>query len=167
MAKTNASQAKTKDIVITRVFNAPRERVWEAWTDPVEVKKWWGPKDFTSPAAKIDLNVGGKFLFCMHGPKDSPFDKDMWSTGEFLEIVPLQKLVMTDNFADAEGNIVSPKDFGMPGEWPEQMVVTVTFEDAGPGKTKMTLVHKGHPADMAGDANTGWNQSLDKLEAIL
>ena len=57
--------------------------------------------------------------------------------------------------------------YGMPGEWPEEMLVTVTFEDAGPGKTRMTLVHKGHPAEMAGDANTGWNQSLDKLAAAL
>lgn len=159
--------AKTKDILITRIFNAPRARVWEAWTRPEHLKKWWGPKDFTCPAAKVDLRVGGKYLACMHGPAGTEFDKDMWSGGTYTEVVPMEKIVATDHFADKDGNIVSPKDFGMPGEWPEEMVVTVTFEDAGPGKTKLTLVHKGHPADMADMANEGWNQSLDKFAAIL
>jgi uncharacterized protein YndB with AHSA1/START domain len=54
------------------------------------------------------------------------------------------------------------------GDWPEEdMVVTVTFEDAGPGKTKLTLRHEGHPTSIADDATQGWNQSLDKFEAVL
>ncbi len=157
----------THDIVITRIFNAPRERVWAAWTDPREVQKWWGPKDFTSPGANVDFRVGGKYLYCMRGPAGSGWDKDMWSGGEYKEIIPMEKIVSTDYFSDEKGNKVSPKDFGMPGEWPEEMVVTVTFEDAGDGKTKLTLVHKGHPEEMANDATQGWNQSLDKFEAIL
>lgn len=157
----------TKDIVITRTFNAPRERVWQAWTDPKEVEKWWGPKDFTSHSAKVDLKVGGKYLFAMHGPAGTEFDKDMWSTGEYREIVPMEKIVATDNFADEQGNIVSPEDFGMPGEWPEELIVTLTFEDAGEGKTKMTLVHKGNPTEMADLTSQGWNESLDKLAASL
>ncbi len=79
----------------------------------------------------------------------------------------MEKIVATDHFADEQGNEVSPKDYGMPGEWPEEMIVTVTFEDAGPGKTKLTLLHTGHSADMADMATAGWNQSLDKFEAIL
>lgn len=156
-----------KTINITRTFNAPVEKVWKAFTEPEQIKKWWGPKDFTAPAAKLNFTVGGKFQYCMRGPAGSGWDKDMWSGGEYLEIVPMKKIVATDNFMDDKGNIVSPKDFGMPGEWPEQMVVTFTFEDAGNGKTKFSLTHTGHPEEMAGDANTGWNQSLDKLEAIL
>jgi uncharacterized protein YndB with AHSA1/START domain len=160
--------AATKDVVITRIFNAPRERVWEVWTKPEHLKKWWGPKDFTAPHIKTDFRVGGKFLYCMRGAAGTEFDKDMWSGGTFKEIVPMQKIVATDHFADEHGNMVSPKDYGMPGEWPgDEMLVTVTFEDAGEGKTKMTLVHKGHPADIADMANTGWNESLDKFEAAL
>ena len=158
---------KTKDIVITRVFDAPREKVWKTWTEPEHLKKWWGPKDFTAPQIKTDFRVGGKFLYCMHGPKDTEFDKDMWSGGVYKEIVPLKKIVATDYFTDAEGNKMSPAEYGMPGEWPEEMEVTVTFEDAGPGKTKLTLVHKGHPTEFAGMANEGWNQSLDKFAAAL
>lgn len=161
------AQPQTKDIVITRMFDAPRERVWKAWTDPAEVQKWWGPKDFTSPAAKVDFKVGGNYLYCMHGPAGSEFDKDLWSGGTFKEIIPMEKIVSTDYFADAQGNVISPKEAGMPGEWPEEMVVTVTFEDAPGGKTKLTLVHKGHPAEMADMANAGWNQSLDKFASIL
>ncbi len=161
------SSGKTQDIHITRIFNAPRAAVWKAWTEPEQMKKWWGPKDFTSPACTVDLRVGGKFHACMHGPAGTDFDKDMWSMGVYKEIIPMEKIVATDHFADADGNIVSPKDYGMPGEWPEEMVVTVTFEDAGPGKTKMTLVHTGHPIEMADMAKAGWSQSLDKFEAAL
>lgn len=61
------SDAKTeaRELVITRIFAAPRKLVWKAWTNPEHLMRWWGPKDFTSPACKIDLRVGGKYLFCM------------------------------------------------------------------------------------------------------
>ena len=159
--------SKTKDIVITRMFNAPRERVWKAWTDPKELVKWWGPKDFTSPVCKNDLRVGGKYLYCMRGPAGSEFDKDMWSTGTYTEVIPMEKIVATDFFADADGNIISSKEYGMPGEWSEDMIITVTFDDAGPAKTKLTIIHKGHPTEIADMANDGWNQSLDKFAMCL
>ncbi len=157
----------TKTITITRLFDAPRARVWEAWTNPDDLKQWWGPKDFTAPHIKTDLRTGGKFNYAMHGPAGSEFDKDMWSGGEYLEVIPMEKIVATDYFTDEAGNKISPAAYGMPGEWPDHMKVTVTFEDAGEGKTKLTLVHEGHPAEMASDAEQGWGQSLDKFEAIL
>lgn len=157
----------TKTLHITRILNAPRERVWQAWTEPEHLKKWWGPKDFTAPHIENDLRTGGKFLYAMHGPAGSEFDKDMYSGGEYLEVIPMEKIVATDNFTDEHGNIMSPEEYGMPGEWPEQMKVTVTFEDAGEGKTKLTIVHEGHPADFAGMAEQGWGESLDKFEAVL
>src|SRR5688500_147272 len=88
------------ELVITRVRDAPRERVWEAWTDPEQMKKWWGPKDFTAPTVEIDLQEGGKYLNCMR----SPDGQDFWSTGVYREIVPMEKLVITDSFADEQGN---------------------------------------------------------------
>lgn len=155
-----------KTITITRIFDAPRARVWEAWTDPEQLKQWWGPKGFTAPSITNDLRSGGKFLYAMHGPAGTEYDKDMWSGGEYREVVPMEKIVSTDNFMDKDGNVISPAEFGMPGDW-GQMVVTVTFEDAGEDKTKLTLVHEGHPAEFADNANTGWNESLDKFAAIL
>lgn len=158
---------ETKTLTITRIFDAPREQVWKAWTETEQIKKWWGPKDFTAPHINSDLRTGGTYLYAMHGPAGSEFDKDMWSGGTYNEVVPMEKIVATDHFADADGNAVSPKEYGMPGEWPEEMLITVTFEDADDGKTKLTIVHEGHPAEMADMAEGGWNESLDKLEAVL
>lgn len=157
----------TRTLRITRIINAPRERVWQAWTDPEQIKKWWGPAGFTAPHAESDLRAGGTFLYAMHGPAGTEFDKDMWSGGEYREVIPMEKIVATDNFTDEHGNVISPNDAGMPGEWPEEMVVTVTFEDTDDGKTRLTLEHTGHPEEMAEMAEQGWNQSLDKFEAVL
>lgn len=154
-------------LVITRVFDAPRELVWKAWTEPDRIARWWGPKDFTAPTIKIDFRVGGKYLYCMHGPAGSPFDKDMWSTGVFEEIVPLQRIVATDSFADEQGNVVPASHYGMPGEFPLEMRLTVTFEDEN-GRTKLTIVHEGLPAgEHTEGARSGWSTSLDKLAASL
>ncbi len=86
---TPSTSPKTYDVRITRIFDAPRARVWEVWTDPKHIKQWWGPEHFTCPAAKINLKVGGTYLYCMNGPKGTEFDKDMWSTGTFKEIIPM------------------------------------------------------------------------------
>jgi uncharacterized protein YndB with AHSA1/START domain len=129
----------SNEVVIERIFNAPVQRVWDAWTKPEEAAKWWGPKHFTAPHMQIDLRVGGKYLFCMHGNEGlSPefIGKDFWTTGTYKEIVPLQKLVCTDSFSDKDGNIVDPKNFGMPPETPMIMEITILFEDLG-DKTKM------------------------------
>ncbi|HUI73255.1 MAG TPA: SRPBCC domain-containing protein, partial [Spirochaetia bacterium] len=72
-----------QNLVITRIFDAPRELVWKAWTDPRFVMQWWGPKGFTSPSCKIDLRVGGRYLFCMRAPDGQEF----WSGGEYVEII--------------------------------------------------------------------------------
>jgi len=153
---------KTRDLTITRIFDAPLERVWQAWTDPEQLKRWWGPQDFTAPVIQLDLRVGGKYLFCMRGPDG----KDYWSTGTIQEIVPLERLVFTDSFADEKGNIVPASYYGM-SNIPEVLKVTVIFERL-PGKTKMTLVHAGFPPsedrEMAG---LGWNQSFDKMVNVL
>ena len=85
-----------EELVITRVLDAPREAAWKAWTDPTRFMLWWGPKGFISPACKIDLRVGGKYLACMRSPEG----QDYWSTGVYREIVPKVKLVYTDNFSD-------------------------------------------------------------------
>ena len=155
-----ATEIKNKDILtITRIFDAPRDLIWKAWTNPKLLKLWWGPKDFTSPVANIDLRVGGKYLNCMRGPDG----KDYWSTGVYREIAPRERIVTTDSFADEKGNIVPASEYGMTGDWPLELIVTVTFEDIG-DKTKMTLKHEGIPAGMMREmTEAGWNQSFDKL----
>lgn len=161
------SQSDTEQmqgLVIERVFDAPRERLWEAWTDPEEVKKWWGPKDFTAPSIQTDLRVGGKNLWAMESPDGQVY----WSTGTYREIVPLERIVVTDSFADENGNVVPGSHYGMPDDFPLEMEITITFEDAGEGRTKLTIRHSGMPPTEVGQqAEAGWNESLDKLAAAV
>jgi uncharacterized protein YndB with AHSA1/START domain len=153
---------QTNELLITRVFDAPREQVWRAWTDPEHFKKWWGPEHFTAPVSEIDLRVGGTYFNCMR----SPDGKDYYTTGVYREIVPLERIVYTDSFADENGNVVPASDYGM-AEIPTETEVTVTFEEQD-GKTKMTLKHVGLPAGEQSEmAEAGWNGSFDKLAASL
>lgn len=158
-------ESTERELVITRIFNAPRKLVWKAWTEPEHFMHWWGPKNFTCPVCKIDFRVGGKYLYCMRGVV-SPDGKlaDYWSTGVYREIVPMERIVYTDSFADEKGNVVPASHYGMPGDnWELECMVTITFEDLG-GKTKMTLRHVGIPAGTMSDmTNAGWNESFDKL----
>lgn len=165
---TNAPTSSTRqELVIERTFDAPRELVWKAWTEPERMMRWWGPKGFTCPHCEIDLRVGGKYLNCMRGPAGTDFDKDYWSTGVYREIVPLERIVCTDSFADESGNVVPASHYGMTGDFPLEMLVTVTFEEHE-GKTKMTLRHAGLPAgEMSEGAQQGWSESFDKLAESL
>ncbi|MBI2598395.1 MAG: SRPBCC domain-containing protein [Candidatus Diapherotrites archaeon] len=153
------------EIRIEKVFEAPRAKVWEAWTNPELIKKWWGPEGFSAPVIKMDFRVGGKYLYCMRGPMPDGKEMDIYSTGTYKEIIPLKKIVATDSFADEKGNVVLSDHYGMPG-MPKEMQVIVTFEDLGK-KTKMTLRHIGMPDFMSKDANAGWSTSFDKLERAL
>jgi len=150
-------------LVITRIFDAPRELVWKAWTDAEQMMRWWGPIPFTAPVCKIDLRVGGKYLFCMRSPEG----QDFWSTGTYKEITPVERLVYTDSFSDAAGNVVAATEYGMSEDFPLEQIVTVTL-DAQDGKTKMTLSHAGIPAgEMEEMTRAGWGTSFDKLAASL
>ncbi len=166
MATRGSSPAKgrvERELVITRVFDAPRELVFKAWTEPERFKRWWGPKNFTAPACTIDLRVGGVYLNCMRSPEG----QDFWTTGVYREIVEPERIVYTDSFADEKGNPVPASDYGMSGDWPLETLVTVTFEEHE-GKTKMTLRHVGIPSGTHSDlAGAGWNESFEKLAESL
>ncbi len=157
------NRAINNELVITRVFDAPRELVWKAWSDPELYKRWWGPKFFTCPAAKIDFRVGGKYISCMRSAQGHEF----WSTGTYLEIVPFERIVYSDSFADENGNTVHASYYNMPGDdWPLELMVTVQLEDYE-GRTKMTLTHTGIPAGMMSEmTGQGWNESFDKMVEI-
>ena len=160
---TDAQKPAPNVLVITRIFDAPRALVWKAWTDPKELMKWHGPNGYTSPTYTIDLRVGGRYHGCMRSAEG----QEHWSTGVYKEIVPMRKIVCTDSFADEKGNVISAKQLGLPGEWPMELLVTVTFEDHEGNKTKLTIRHEGMPTDIGDMASAGWNESLDKLAAVL
>ena len=157
--KESTQRSARSELMITRVFDAPRELVWKAWTAPEHFKRWWGPKDYTCPFCEMDFRVGGKYLNCMR----SPDGQDVWSTGVYREIVPMERIVFTDCFADEKGNVVPATHYGLSPDFPLEMLISVTFEEED-GKTKMTLKHTGLPATPEGEgAQQGWNESFDKL----
>lgn len=98
----------------------------------------------------------------------SPEGQEYWSTGVYREIVPMERIVASDSFADKHGNVVPAAHYGMSADYPLEFLVTVTFEDHNDGKTKLTLRHAGLPAGADRDnAGAGWNESLDKLAESL
>ena len=154
MSNTNISK---EAVVIERVFDAPVDLIWQMWTNPEHFKNWYGPKGFTVPVVEMDVHVGGKHLFCMESPDGS---MKIWSTGEYTEVVPNERLVYTDSPADENGNVVSPSAMGMPEGYPATTEVTILFEDIG-GRTKMVMTHAGVPAGSG--ANAGWEQAFAKM----
>ena len=164
MSEQATATATGDELVIERVFDAPRELVWQAWTDPEHFMQWWGPDDFTTPHCTIDLRVGGTLHFCMSSQQYG----DFWAGGIFYEVDPPSRLVYGDYFADEHGNRVSPSHYNMSPDFPEETLTTLTLEELDGGRTKMTL-RQALPSRVAEQAGAleGWSQSFDKLAAYL
>ena len=161
--KENAASVVER-MVVTRVFDAPRELVWKAWTEPKYVMQWWGPKGFTAPVCKMDFRVGGKSLFCMK----SPDGQEGWNAIEYHEIVPYEKIVSSMYFSDAEGNKIDPEQLGIEPEAIEGAYDVTLFEDLGDGRTKLTQIGN-EPMESARDSGQfeGWNEILDKVAEVV
>ncbi len=164
--ETSKQMSKTKDVVVTRVFDATVEQVWKAWSDPAYVMQWWGPKGFTSPLAKMDFREGGKSLVCMRAPAEFG-GQDMYNTWSYTKIVPMQRIEFILNFADKDGNKLDPAKMGLPAGIPQDVPHVITFKDLGNGKTEMTVTESGYTADEAVEiSKAGLEQCLDKMAAI-
>ena len=154
----------TEQMVVTRIFDAPRELVWKAWTDPKYVMQWWGPKGFTSPVCKMDFRVGGKFLYCMKAPDGQEF----WNGGEYHEIIPHEKIVSSMYFSDSEGNKVEPEHYGVEHEAIDGVHDVTLFEDLGNGRTKLTFIgNETMENAMKSGQVEGMNQILEKAAAVI
>jgi uncharacterized protein YndB with AHSA1/START domain len=150
----------TKDaVVVERIFEAPVDLIWQMWVQPEHFKNWYGPQGFTVPVAEMDVRVGGKRLVCMEMQTPDGSMK-MWTVGEYMEIMPNQRLVYTESPADENGNVVLPSAVGMPEGYPATTEVTVLLEELD-GRTKMTMTHAGVPASTG--AGGGWEQAFAKL----
>ena len=165
MENSNENNSEKK-LIIHRIFDAPRELLWKAWTDPEITKKWFGPRTYTIPFNSIDLRLGGKNITCMRSPEG----KDMWSVGEYRELIPNERIVITDSFADENGNIVSASDYGMDPAFPLESIVVITFKDLD-GKTDFNMNYidgtSPIPEKDLIDMTAGWNESFDKLDEYL
>jgi uncharacterized protein YndB with AHSA1/START domain len=164
-AKPNfvAEGSTDREIIITRVFDAPRELVFEAWTNPEHLLQWFAPRGCTIHFAQLALQPGGGFHSCIR----TPDFHDCWCQGSYHEIVPPERIVFSMAVADEKGNLVTPVDAGMAPEWPKETTVTVTFEDEA-GKTRLTL-HQTVSESLAKrtGAYPSWLQMLDRLGELL
>jgi uncharacterized protein YndB with AHSA1/START domain len=135
-------------LTIRRTFNAPRERVWEAWTDPEQVGAWWGPDGFTITTNEIDVQPGGSWRFVMIGPEGE----------EYQNRIAYDEIVVPERLAYTHG---SPND-------PEQFQVTVVFDEEDSGTTELTM-EMGFPSsskldeDVEFGAVEGAKETLDSL----
>jgi uncharacterized protein YndB with AHSA1/START domain len=148
----------TDSVAIERILDAGADRVWQMWTDPQHFAEWYGPDGATIHVVKMDLAVGGTRLVRMDvATPDGP--RQMWFTGEHLEVIDHKRLVYTEAMADEHGNVLAPSAMGMPDDHPATKVI-VELEDLD-GRTRMTMTHLGVPSGSPGAA--GWNMAFDKL----
>jgi uncharacterized protein YndB with AHSA1/START domain len=148
---SGATGSNEREIVITRLFDAPPEVVFEAWTDPEHLAQWWGPEGFTNPVCELDVRVGGSWHIVMRAPDGAMYP----CRGVYLEIVAPERLVFTNIAVNDEGTPV------LDG------LTTVTFEEEA-GTTRLTVrtravaLAPGAVEKLAG-MDTGWSMSLDRL----
>lgn len=135
-------------LILDRTFDAPRELVWRAWTEPRHIVRWWGPSGFTLPVCEQDFRVGGLYRFCMRAPDGS----DHWVWGAYHTIIEAERLVFTWHREDQEGLRQELNN-----------LVTITLKSEG-GKTLLNLHHSVFQtiADRD-DHHFGWTECLIRL----
>jgi uncharacterized protein YndB with AHSA1/START domain len=118
--------------VITRDVDAPREVVFQAFTDPEHLKHWWGPKGFEVIASDMDLRPGGRYLYGLKAPDGSV----MWGLFRYREIEAPERIVLVNSFSDENGGVTRHP---WSANWPLLMRSVFSFEDLGNGKTRITI----------------------------
>jgi uncharacterized protein YndB with AHSA1/START domain len=160
---------QSKDFVMSRVLDTPRDFLWRCFTDPEHMKHWWGPKGVSVVASKMDLRPGGTYHYGMKVPDGSV----MWGKFAYREIVPNEKLVLINSFSDENGGITRHP---LAPTWPLEMLSVFSFDDAPGGKSKFTIRWSPHNATAeeqktfdAGHASMtqGWGGTMEQLETYL
>jgi len=143
-----ATEASERELVITRMFDAPRRLVFKAWTEPERQAQWLGPQGFTSKILQAAKGPGDTYRYYMRDPQGG----DHWQQGVVREMIEPERLVFTMRWANEQGQATTP-----------ETIVTLTFEDVG-GKTRLTLHQTGFETVSARDAHRGgWNSAFDCL----
>ena len=146
-----AALSAERELVVTRIFDAPRRLLFKMWTEREHLVRWWGPRGFTGLSSRMDVRPGGAWTRSMQAPDGSVIRKH----GVYREIVPPERLVFTYVTDDPEGN---------PGP---ATLVTVTFADVG-GKTRLTLHQAAFQAVATRDDHRhGWTGALERFAEYL
>ncbi len=162
MPETAASGEPT--LVITRVFDAPRDLVWKVWTEPEHIRQWWGPKGFTAPHASIDLRPGGRLHYSMCSPEG----EQNWVAGEVIEVTPPERISWIMVFSNAEGERIDPSIYGVGPDYPRDIHDVITFETLDAEHTRITI-RRNTPLSVSEryGQGEGWSQSMEKFAAEL
>jgi len=155
--------SSNKELLISHLFDAPREDVFRAWTDAEQLKHWYAPDGCTIEFKTIDVTPGGNFHSCIHDPVHG----DCWIKGRYITVLPPEKLVFTMVLSDRDGNLVTSIEAGKPEEWPEETVTTVTFEAVG--ERTNVWVHQTVSEEEAKKtgAYQGWIKMFNRLNRLL
>jgi uncharacterized protein YndB with AHSA1/START domain len=152
----------TVDVVARRVFDTPVAEVWKAWSDSAWVRRWWGPKGFTSPLAAMDFRVGGTSLVCMRSPETG----DLYNTWRYVRIEPMQRIEFVLNFADKDGVALDPAALGI-SDVPTDVRHVITLRALGAARTELTVTEYGYRSGQAAElSKVGLEECLDKMGAI-
>lgn len=155
----HAAPELDKHVVITRIFDAPRELVFRAWANPEHLMRWFAPRGCTLHISKMDFRPGGSLLTCIRNPSFG----DCWCKSVYHEIIVPERIVCTMAMVDAQGNAVEPASVGHDPEWPGETTLTVTFAEDH-GKTILTLQQSvSESLAKRTGAYPSWIQMLDRL----
>jgi len=152
-----------KKLTIKRIFDAPIGKVWDSFTIPELLRKWWSPEGMNSSHISLNLKKGGLFRFCFKASNGDEF----WGRGVYQNISKPTHLSYLDTFSDELGNPVPPSHFGLPGDKIIEALVEFSFLEHD-NKTEMTITGDNYfDNSMTEDMTKGWNSMFDKLSSIL
>lgn len=159
---------KLIDLVATHIFDAPLEKVWQAWTDEKLVEHWWGVDGFSNILAKVDVREDGISHLGMRASKEYG-GMDYYNVFKYTRVIPHQLIQYVSNFADKEGNVITPEAAGLPAETPMNKKQQVEFKSLGNGKTRVTVTEFGWPAGdvMVERSRRGLDQTLANIDKVL
>lgn len=167
MAREDVSTATTpvfidrdsRQLIVDRTFDAPRDLVWAAFTEPGRIAQWWGPRGWSTTNKQAEIRVGGVWHYCMHGPDGM----ESWGKAEYTEITPKDRIVYRDSFSDPDGNT---------NEQMPAILITFEFQDVAAKKTRVystaefpTVEGLEQVAEMG--MVQGLSETLDKLAEYL
>ena len=162
-----STEPKKRDLIVTRIFEAPVEQVWKAWVEPEMVRQWWGPTGFTCPLAEMDVRVGGVSLVCMRAPAEWG-GMELFNTWTYSLVEPGQRLEFVLRFADKDRNGISPQSLGIPAGVPTAVPHVLTFVERGDRGSTLTITELGYTSTEAMETSKqGLEQTLDKLAEAL
>jgi uncharacterized protein YndB with AHSA1/START domain len=143
-----------RELVIRRVFDAPRDLVWQAWTEPERLMQWWGPKDYIMNVSRLDLRPGGLFHYGMR----SPDGREVWGRFAYIDVAAPEKLVFTNSFSDEAGGITRHP---MSATWPLEVLNIFTFTES---VQKTTLTMRGWPHHATTDEQKTFDENRENIK---